>query len=354
MKQFCVTTLTHNADDRKRLLRNTVKYFTEHTNYENLDWFVLINGSDESWKTFTNELQEKYSDINWVFDHSDVNWGVGAGINRLNKMTEDYEYQLFLEGDWYCVPENLSFLDPNWMNTCIDYLHNHKEISQIVLRKYLDDTDDRMYGYGYWIQPSNLEGSDTHNGIEFLRLKDREYTNNPHIRRTKDYFDIDIFPLDEFYDEQGNPTETLKENADWGQAEIKAEFKGFKMKSVYPKFGKFIHGDGYPMHFDLNKLEPTGCGNCKYGLMTPTMWWCLSCLDDNDFTQFCEHQQYYERNLGSARHPDEGGSTEKGMKVGRLYHTGESEWVSKERPNKYKLTLEELADEERFKADRRI
>ena len=56
MKKFCITTLTHNASDRKRLLTETVKYFTSNTSYESLDWFILVNGSTENWKTLETKL----------------------------------------------------------------------------------------------------------------------------------------------------------------------------------------------------------------------------------------------------------------------------------------------------------
>ena len=348
MKKFCITTLTHNASDRKRLLTETIKYFTSNTSYESLDWFILVNGSTENWKTLETKLISEYPNINFTFEHSDINLGVGAGINKLNSLTEDYEYTLFLEGDWYCVPEHLSFINSEWLNTSLEYLDSNKDISQIVLRKYLDDTDDRMYGYGYFIVKENVIKIDKLNDVEFIRLVKREYTNNPHIRRNKDYYDNDIFPLDEFYDDDGTPTETSKNNPDWGQAEIKAEPKGFNINAVYIKFGKFIHGDGY--HFELNEIVPTGCGNCKYGLMAPKKFWCYSCIDDGDFTQFTQHQQFFERDILPAYNRSE----DEAKAVARTYHTAESEHVFDERENNYMLTEEALNDEENFKAYREI
>jgi len=348
MKKFCINTLVHNAKDRKRLLKSTIQYFMTNTDLnQELDWYVLVNGSTDNWKTFATQITSEFSNINWHFEHSEVNLGVGAGINKLNQISSEYEYTLFLEGDWFCVPEHVSFIPKDWLSTSLKYLDTNVDISQIVLRKYIDDTDDRQYGYGYWIQNENVDKVDTFNGIEFIRLLKREYSNNPHIRRNSEYFTTGIFPLKEFYDEKGVPSEH-KDHVDWGQAEIHAESKGYNIKSVFPKFGKFIHGDGYS--YDLQLLQPTGCGSCKYGLMTPIKMWCYSCTDDNDFGQFSQHQQFFERNI----HPVLNESIDKAKQICRTYHTADHDEVFVKRKNSYKLSEEELNDEERFNPVSRI
>tara|TARA_B100000287_G_scaffold199295_3_gene188308 strand:- start:2312 stop:3349 length:1038 start_codon:yes stop_codon:yes gene_type:complete len=344
MNRFCINTLTHGSKNRVQLLNKTIDLFVEHTDFEDLHWFIYINGSDGQFDGIESELIRKYPDITWSITHSNVNSGVGAGINKLNEQSKDYEYTLFLEGDWFTVPEKLSHIGKNWLNTCIELL-DESDASQIFLRKYIDDLDDRMYGYGYWIMEENVINSTTKNDIEFLILKEKEYSNNPHIRKNKDFYDLGIFPLNEFYDSDGNPTE-IKGNEDWGQAEIKAEGLGKQLNTMYIKFGKFIHGDGYDR--EINDIDIRGCGQCKYGLMEPTRWWCSACIDDNDYSQFVEQQWYYERVLAKTISENED-NPEKIYEVARNYHRAERDFVSKVRSSNYKLSIDQLNEDERFK-----
>jgi hypothetical protein len=146
-----------------------------------------------------------------------------------------------------------------------------------------------MYGYGYWITPENVLKVDGN----FIHLKHKKYTNNPVIRRTQHFFNKGIFPLNEFFKEDGNSLE-VKGNPEWGQAEIIAEPKGYQLNSVYLGFGIFVHGDGWHYGTDWDNMEPNGCGSCKYGLIYPNKYWCSMCSKNNDFTYFAQHQTKYE------------------------------------------------------------
>lgn len=343
MKRFCINTLTHSGADRVQLLYKTIDYFIENTNFDTVDWFIYINGSDKPYEGIERELVSKYPSVKWSITHSSVNYGVGVGINKLNEISKDYEYTLFLEGDWFTVPENLSFIGKDWLNTSLDLL-DESDISQIFLRKYIDDMDDRQYGYGYWIKQENIISSITKNEIDFLMLREKDYSNNPHIRRNSSFYTAGIFPLTEFYDEDGNPTE-IKGNNNWGQAEIKAEGLGKHLSTAYIKFGKFIHGDKY--NGDMNKIGLRGCGECKFGLMEPTKWWCSACTNDNDYTQFEEQQWYYERVLDGVINENED-DPDTVYKVAREYHKADHDFVSKVRLNDYTLSIDQLNEDERF------
>ena len=290
MKKFCIATLTHNIEPRKDLLKNTIKLLVDNSSYPAFDWFVLINGYNDGWDQVIQELTDFHQNkINFKFILSEKNLGVGGGINYLNEETKDYEYTLFLEGDWYSVNTKFSGLSKEWIQECLNYLDNNQEISQVILRKYIHDTDDRMYGYGYWITPENVLKVDGN----FIHLKHKKYTNNPVIRRTQHFFEKGIFPLDEFFKEDGSSLE-VKGNPEWGQAEIIAEPKGYQLNSVYLGFGIFVHGDGWHYGIDWDNMEPKGCGNCKYGLIYPNKYWCAMCSKNNSFTYFAQHQTKYE------------------------------------------------------------
>ena len=63
-----------------------------------------------------NELIIQHKDrVDFKIVHSNVNNGVGYGINRLNDLSIDYEYSLFLEGDWITLPKQYTNQDKNWL-----------------------------------------------------------------------------------------------------------------------------------------------------------------------------------------------------------------------------------------------
>ncbi len=317
MKKFCISTLTHDDNGRKELLEETIKLVIENTNTK-YDWFILVNSSNESWVTHLNKLKDTYKErINFSFHHSPYNLGPGGGINKLNEITKDYEYTLFLEGDWYHTSQQSTNLPNNWVEILIQYMDENPKTDQILLRKYLHDTDDRMYGYGYWISERNVEKIEEYNGLNLIHLIKKEYTNNPVLRRNKSFYTYNIFPLEEHIGGDGNSLE-VKGNEKWGIAEIRAESKGYELKSLYLGFGAFIHGDGY----DLKKYknyDHTGCGSCVYGLLKPVESWCAMCPSDINFTNFEHHQQKYEKWHGLVH--EKGFSEDEKLKLARSLTT---------------------------------
>jgi hypothetical protein len=300
MKKFCIATLTHDAPQRANFLQLTVESLMSSTSVPSVDWYVHSNGKNTEIVNTVDTLKTQYPSVNFIFTYSDKNMGVGAGINALNSHLLDYEYVLFLEGDWITLPEHISG-HTDWINSCIQYLDTNTNIDQILLRRYISDVDDRQYGYGYWINENNIKKINTTNNI-FLDLVKKEYTNNPHIRRNKKYYEVGIFPLNEFYDEDGNPTE-LKHMKDWGQAEIQAESKGESLGSTYLMFGNMVHCDMWEYGLDWQRLSNliTGCdkydvrgaSKCKYGYLFPPERFCQVCDHNKNFTGLELHDRKY-------------------------------------------------------------
>lgn len=294
MKKFCISTLTHNDVNRDLYLELTITNFLENTIIENIDWYILINGKSDLIEEKLKILIEKYKNINFITIKSDINLGVGTGINLLNTYTENYEYVLFIEGDWLLLDEKSTNFNKNWLNECLIFLETNNDIDQIYLRKYLNDIDDRQFGYGYWIKNENILKIEN----DFLFLKEKDYTNNPTLRRNKSFYELNIFPLNEYFDEDNNPTE-IKGLRDWGQAEINVGENGKKLKTVYLLFGVFVHIDNYIIY---NKNENKGCYkfekyNCKYGFLYPLEKFCIGCDLTKDFTNLESHNHFYEREI---------------------------------------------------------
>jgi hypothetical protein len=301
MKDFCIATLTHDGLNRDKFLSLTINTFLQSTNCSGFKWFIWINGESKLILDACYELQAKWKDrVDIVPIQSNQNLGVGAGINRLNEYCRDYKYTLFLEGDWVTLPKNIAGFDSEWLNRSLEIMETN-DIEQIQLRKYQHDTDNRQFGFAHWIVDKNVESVTD----EFVFLKERDYTNNPHIRKNSAYYNLGIFPLKEFYDENGNPTE-LKTSTQWGQAEIQAEALGRKLKSAWLKNGIMVHCDHwyYDDNFDKVVEDIRGCGyetncaiNCKYGFTFPNETFCKFCDSTKDFKDLAEHNSRFEASL---------------------------------------------------------
>jgi hypothetical protein len=307
MKNFCIGTLTHSAENRDKYFVDTVNSFLENTIVpEGVNWFIYFNGEyDSPVISSIRKMVDKWSHlVNFHLFCEGKNLGVGPGINKLNEYLKLYEYSLFLEGDWITLPESISGHDKNWLMNCLELLKTDNEVDQIQLRRFQHDVDDRQFGYGYWIKQPNIKKETD----KFLFLNKRDYGNNPTIRRNQKHFDVGIFPLKEYYDENGEPTE-LKGNPYWGQAEIQASTLGEQLGSVSLKFGNFVHCDHweYGTNFQEAIKSIKGCGyktnsvvNCKYGFLFPREEFCLGCRKSKDFTDLEAHNSFFEQQIHTA------------------------------------------------------
>jgi len=300
MKDFCICTLTHSAPERAESLRLTIKTFIESFKGPRLKWYILVNVTNDDIDSVLKEAVELYSElIDFEIHINDKNTGPGAGINKLNELSKGYKYSLFLEGDWICLPDLITGFSDNWLEDCVKLLEENPEIDQIQLRRYLDDLDDRQYGYSYWIQPENIK-YEINNGNTFVILKEREYVNTPTIRRMSSYFEKGVFPLKEFYDSNGNSLE-IKGNDEWGMAEIEATRK--PLNGAWLKLGNFVHNEDFRIKDDwdrwiktnksCNKFKTPGKTSCKYGYMHPIESFCAICEKNKDYSDLNRHSQVW-------------------------------------------------------------
>jgi hypothetical protein len=300
--KFCIATLSHDAQLRAEYLERTIVSFLDaNPNFEG-DWFIFLNSYNNELLEVTERLFNKYSNVSWHLELSKKNLGVGAGINRLNKMTEHYEYVLFLEGDWTCLPQKISGLELNWINSLIRCFDSNLELDQMVLRRYQNDIDDRQFGYSYWLKEENLLKRNQFESLIYWNLSKKEYTNNPVFRRNKRFYEVGIFPLPEFFDKNGDAIE-IKGNPNWGRAEIEKEPEGFQLNSAFLEFGAFVHDEHWRFKLDWDSyyasLKPCGYGGesfkCKYGYITPEQYFCGCCPKNWKFTDLEKHNHYFEQ-----------------------------------------------------------
>ncbi len=239
-----------------------------------------------------NELIIQHKDrVDFKIVHSNVNNGVGYGINRLNDLSIDYEYSLFLEGDWKCMTPDISGQPKTWLKTSIELLDENQETDAVFLRRYINDYESRSTGIFAYYDVKNVKIL-TKEGLKYFICPVNVYTNNPLIRRNKYFYDNKTFPLKEFFDSDGNPTE-LKVNDiiynDWGQAEIKAQPVNKKIKYIMLAWGNFCHIDNMG-DFDkqtqkfVEQESTVGCkkynngqSKCKFGYYNISPHFCTLC-----------------------------------------------------------------------------
>jgi len=294
--------MSHDAQLRAEYLERTIVSFLDANPDFDGDWHIFLNSYNDELLEVTERLFNQYSNVTWHLELSEKNLGVGAGINRLNRMTEHVEYVLFLEGDWTCLPTKISKLENNWIERLIDLFDQNPELDQMVLRRYQNDIDDRQFGYSYWLKEEVLLEEKSFDDIQYWLLSKKEYTNNPVFRRNQRFYDTGIFPLPEFFDENGEAVE-VKGNPNWGRAEIEKEAEGFQLKSSFMKFGVFVHDEHWPFKLDWDSYYKTQkpCGfagpeyDCKYGYIRSEQYFCGCCPKNWKFTDLEKHNHFYEQ-----------------------------------------------------------
>jgi hypothetical protein len=298
MKKVCILTLTHDLSGREKSLEDTINSFGKNYIGPKIDWYILCNGKNKDIDNTVEKLIEKWkNNFNFEYQSLDINLGVGVGLNILNKKALDYEYSFLLEGDWINMPHYVSGHDVNWFWNSVKFLDDNKDIQHIQYRKFIDDVEDRQYGIGFRILESNVIDKVG----DYLILKDWEYGNNPSLRRNSFFWEVGIFPLQEFFDEYGSPIE-LKESTHWGQAEIVAsQYKNIKSAWIF--LGNFIHHEFWNFSddweswkkrdFGCKKYDMAGWNVCKYGYLFPNHYFCGACKKNSNFTDLERHSHQY-------------------------------------------------------------
>lgn len=265
-KTLCIASLTHDAVGRGRALYLTYASFYRNTNWKGeLEVHLFVNGQSdelsdaiEKIKTeFCDTTKEKYFSLS--IHVSEANLGCSIGVNSINEITKEFEYVLFLEGDWICYD-----VDKNWLHDSLDLLKSHQDIDMIYLRMFENSYKIRHHGAQWAMKGVSLSQLET--GI-FRNIQDPIYTNNPMLRRNKRFFDTGILPLPEI------PNET-HESENWGKAENDTENapRGI-LNAVYYRYGVFIHYDCKEAFTDdavfvnNNEMHCPWFNKCKFGFI---------------------------------------------------------------------------------------
>lgn len=297
-KDFCIASLTHDAEGRAEALYLTYLSFYNNTNWEGgLQVKLFLNGVNEKLGEAIRKIEnlntkEKYFDLEVIF--SDENLGCSTGLNMINNITyvQNYKYVLFLEGDWICLQN-----DKNWLNDSLQYLEEHTDIDLIYLRIFESSYKVRHHGSTWAFEPNTLV-KDT-----FRPIYDVRYTNNPCIRRNYEFYEKGILPLNEY-------TGETHDSPDWGKAENDAEYSTQGViNAVYYKFGIFIHYDS-PNLFDNNGNfkcpEPMFCpylDKCKYGFIRDNEpIFCVGCNPlNNDTYEMIDERYIHHHDILNAK-----------------------------------------------------
>ena len=222
-KTFDIATLTCNY---REVLFETLESFFNNTTINNLKdtlcWFIFIQGYTDVYLRKVEEKIEQYKTlykINFILIKNRKNLGLSKGANKLAEAVKDYEFVLYCEDDWYCLPQTLTGISKYWLKSCLSFLRDNGNVSTLFLRKYVNDAEKIRYRWkhenGRWFAPwyrhkftdnfnyaNKMKESNIiyYDNIKFQEIPTFLFTFNPHIRRNNDYYKTKVFPLDEYDD----------------------------------------------------------------------------------------------------------------------------------------------------------
>lgn len=252
---FAITTISCN--DRQTLFK-TIEMFLQNTHYDKLNWYIYLQGNTEKYIDKFKQYIQNFDNIIFHLIINEKNIGLSKGVNELNENVKEYKYVLHIEDDWACLAEN-----KNWLNTCLNFMEIHTDISTLYLRKYSNNEEKFQFGWTRNIKYQCHKYKDNFNyaekmkkshiimyeEIKFQHIPKCLFTFNPTIRRNKDYYDNDIFPLLEF-DDISNKKNMWKltqehEIKDWGWCEALTMEKTINLKTYNVANGIFGHYENF-------------------------------------------------------------------------------------------------------------
>lgn len=276
-KRFAIAILTHNEADRADALLRTFIALVNNTTYGNvIPCYIFVNGSNSDIDTVVSHIMNAYSNaFDFTVAKCTDNNGCSFGVNEVNYMVKDYEYVLFLEGDWVL----LNNTPKKWLENCLHHLDTNPNVDQIYLRRITSSLECRQF-YG---TPYMVDGSMHENHRVFSKSHMHIYTNNPVIRRNKAFYDKGVLPLPYIENE-------TKHSENWGLAEIQHENKAELNSDIYRR-GIFVHifpqwftaesQFGKGMHFQPCLEHPIPCKECRFGFIhREEPGWCKICLEN--------------------------------------------------------------------------
>ena len=255
---IALTFLTHN--DNYLLLYNLRRFIdnTDLTNYKPIFYILLQDCS----KSFVNSIENIFNSY-YINDYNIIienNIGLSKSNNLLTKLTKDFKYVLHIEDDWVLYDTN-----KEWLNNCINFLETNQNISTIALRKYSSEKEKHMYGWTRTIpymchkykDNFNYQNKLSNKIDNFTEIINYLFTFNPVIRRNKDYYKCNVYPLPEFNDIDTKEDLFVKGSHSgeyWGFCEALTMEKIRDLKTYMYKEGCFIHFDDSLEILKENKL----------------------------------------------------------------------------------------------------
>ncbi len=270
MESFAIATLTCN--DRETLF-DTLQSFFDNTDIGHITilndkvvWCIFIQGYTDEYlhklETKTAEYESSY-DVQFNLVKSRENLGLSKGANKLAESVKDYDLVLHLEDDWHCLSSDITGLSKQWLETSISFLIENHNVSTLFLRKYVDDREKQQYAWSRHANYTNhkhkdnfnyaekMKGSNVidHRDVKFQEIPKFLFTFNPHIRRNHDYYNVKVFPLDEYPDVSNRRGAwKLTQYGDvpkWGWCEAQAMEKTRELTTYNVGAGVFGHNEDW-------------------------------------------------------------------------------------------------------------
>lgn len=257
---FAVTTLTCN--DRNTIFKTIAAFVLNTDISKKIDWFIFAQGCSEPFLASLKKLTEKIEaekNVQFHLTASEKNLGLSKGSNVLAEQTKDYKYVLNLEDDWILLGKDVTNIEKEWLDLCLQFLEEDEKVSTLFLRKYHDSGEKARYGWSKGIPYQCHKHKDNFNwkekmkgslkvyyhGIIFQEIPHFLFTFNPCIRRNEDYYNANVFPLQEF-DDVNTIKEKWTDSGDkniphWGWCEALTMEKTYDLTTFNVGAGLFGH-----------------------------------------------------------------------------------------------------------------
>jgi hypothetical protein len=290
-----IITLTHPDIHRPGMLEICGRSLIQNAELpKGIPWFIVCNGTSPELKDAVHKLESDYRGVLEIIPvFKAENEGPGIGVNLCNEISEDFEYTLFLEGDWMTLSSEDSGQPRNWLPLSIQLLDEQRDVDAVYLRRFICDIDSRQTGIQTHYLGAFRFGCVDQPGpgvpMNYFVADIPAYTNNPLLRRNSAFYKKGVFPLCELRDAEGNPTE-FKGNLDWGRAENNASDalrdNHGSLRMAILSWGVLSHIETTPIQgsYRIKPVKDSGCGKfyfgastCKYGYFRVRDGFCALC-----------------------------------------------------------------------------
>lgn len=241
MQKLTIQSVVTRPDIFAETMARMIYYLEQHT--DPITWNIRLNTEPDEEMLEIVSIVNDMSYVNAVL-YTGENIGIGRSIDFLNSLPDQAEYTLFLEDDWAIDIIGES----NIFDAFTSIMDAYPSIDNLVLRRFTSPEEEKRHFFDWRLAKSREQHSMIYHTADYqhhhpIIWLPPYYTNNPHVRRNKSFYNKDVFPL--FRDTE-EWVESKKDHR-WGKTEIEAEKRAHDngLVTYWWVGGLFVHYDQF-------------------------------------------------------------------------------------------------------------